>query len=582
MFHRLIIILAFATFFSIGVFTLRDYGINWDEPIHYIRGQAFLRFFLTGKKDYKDLPRLKSHYPNNDRPPLSLGIEYEDDRFFRRSIYQYDREPYHLSFAYFKNGEGEQGGHPSLNGTIASLFNLIFYQKLGILGDIESYHLFIVFVSSILALVVFLLVSETYGTFAGIIAFLSLTLYPLFFAESHFNIKDPVSASFYGLTLYTFYKGVTKGNWRWIIVSALFAGIALGTKFNIFFAAITVLIWLPVLTFEKLRSFIWPFSKSITLAFILYPFICMGLLFLLWPYLWEKSFERLLTVFTYYKQIGSTLYQPISYTLLGINTYAFSWIFFTTPLVILFLTTVGVLYALKNLFRESKKTAFFILLWFLIPIIRVSLPGTGIYGGVRQIMEFVPAMAMLAGIGAYYIVRLLHGFIVVTLKKFNNRVVEQWNNRILLALQALVILSFIPITLKLISIHPNENAWFNPLIGGLAGAKEKNFADWGTTLGSVYQQGIDWLNEHAEYEAKVALVKGVQSNIPRIKIRKDIKFHEAYFSGKEKRGEYLMEVTDYRWSLDIPLEKRRYIEMLKPVYEVKVDGVSILTIWKNQ
>ena len=43
--------LSFSIFFS----TLSDYGINWDESIHYIRGQAYLRFFLTGKDNFPAL-----------------------------------------------------------------------------------------------------------------------------------------------------------------------------------------------------------------------------------------------------------------------------------------------------------------------------------------------------------------------------------------------------------------------------------------------------------------------------------------------------------------------------------------------
>ena len=46
-----------------GIVTLSDYGFNSDEPFHFYRGQAYLHFFLTGKKDYQDLksyPRINS------------------------------------------------------------------------------------------------------------------------------------------------------------------------------------------------------------------------------------------------------------------------------------------------------------------------------------------------------------------------------------------------------------------------------------------------------------------------------------------------------------------------------------------
>ncbi|MDP3983026.1 MAG: hypothetical protein Q8Q65_03045, partial [bacterium] len=45
-------------YFTINLFTLSDYGVNWDEPVHFMRGQTFLRYMLEGKKDYADLPEI--------------------------------------------------------------------------------------------------------------------------------------------------------------------------------------------------------------------------------------------------------------------------------------------------------------------------------------------------------------------------------------------------------------------------------------------------------------------------------------------------------------------------------------------
>ena len=48
-----------ASFFFLNIPLLSSYGLNWDEPTHYLRGQAFLRYFLSGKTDYKDLPTIE-------------------------------------------------------------------------------------------------------------------------------------------------------------------------------------------------------------------------------------------------------------------------------------------------------------------------------------------------------------------------------------------------------------------------------------------------------------------------------------------------------------------------------------------
>ena len=561
-------VIIFLLFLIQGIFLLPDYGMNWDEPAHYLRGQAYLRFFLTGAKDYKEFPQLKSHLPKSEfvDPPQYKWI-VGDDSVFRRSIFQYDRGEGE-KFTYFYYLKYDKG-HPPLNGILASLSNYIFYQRLGVFKDIESYHLFTIFLSAILAASIFIFTSRFYGKFAGLVAVLSLSLFPLFFAESHFNIKDPVESSFYSLALFAFYIGVVKGKWKWIIISGVFAGFALGTKFNIIFASFSLAVWLAIYHWRSIKRVSWPFSKSQTASFVLYPFIALSILYISWPYLWQDS-KNIMHIFSYYREIGIVPYQPPGYYFFGFNTYAVWWLLFSTPLVILFYCFFGIFYVLKYGLSEKNKLAIFIFLWLLVPVVRVSFSTTGIYGGLRQIMEFIPAMAILSGIGANYLVQSLK------FKIFNFK-----PQLLTFIFKLLIIASFIPITIKLISIHPNQNVYFNPFIGGLKGAYERNFPDWGVSLGSVYQQGTDWLNQNAERGATLALVRVLHSNIPRTKLRQDINFDNRYYSGEQRGGEYIMEVIDYNWVIHVPREKRKYLENLESVYSVKVDEVSILKIWKN-
>src|SRR6266478_8397197 len=131
-------------FFIFSFITLSDYGINWDEPLHFNRGQAYLRFYLTGKKDYLDIPQ----YPKLAGDSDYMGREGEQDLYlnskissippnssYRRSYYQSDV----FNYGYFIKNDGY--GHPPTNDILAAVFNNIFYHKLGVLGDIESYHL---------------------------------------------------------------------------------------------------------------------------------------------------------------------------------------------------------------------------------------------------------------------------------------------------------------------------------------------------------------------------------------------------------------------------------------------------------
>lgn len=550
-------ILASLIFFLIGVFTIKDYGVNWDETIHFRRGQAYLHLFLDGKTDYSDIPKVNLQGTNGDPSKVSP---------VRRSMYQNDIQ----NGSYFLE---KDVGHPPFNDIVAALFNRIFYQKLGILPDIFSYNLFIVVISSVLVFVVSSFVMETFGLFAAIIATLSLTTYPLFFAESHFNIKDPVVTAFFTVAIWTFYKSLNKWRAKWLFVAILFTAFAFGTKFNVVFLPFILFPYLFIRFFKtkNVLTYLKKIPKKYLILLILSPIIILGFLYLIWPFLQTNPINNFQKIVEYYKGIGSGQnYQPESYYLLGFNLYPIIWFILTTPLITLFFLICGLYYGIswrKKYFGISVLC----LLWFFVPFFRVVWPGSSIYGGIRQIMEFLPAMAILSGIGAL-------GSANFFSRKFNKKFIYA----------AIIILFAFPVT-QLIKLHPYENVYFNALAGGLSGAKDKNIPSWGNSFGSAYMAGIDWINKNTEDGASLALIQGTFSNVPYEFLRKDIHYlvngnidsMETHFSGIERKGEYLMELTFDDTGKDFYYAWEYTQKFLNPVYETKVVGVPILTIWKN-
>ena len=115
----------------------------------------------------------------------------------------------------------------------------------------------------------------------------------------------------------------------------------------------------------------------------------------------------------------------------------------------------------------------------------------------------------------------------------------------------------------------------------MGGAIEKKIPAAGNTFGMAYKEGIDWINSNAPQNSKLAIIQGAMANLPLYKIRSDIIYDNRNFSGIDKKGEYLMEVNYIQ-----EINSYHYVweysqKFLKPVYEVKVDGGVILTIWKN-
>lgn len=535
-------------FLSTAVLTLPDYGVSWDSALHWRRGQAYLYYFLTGQANYDKLPHPNLQGTNGDPKKIP---------FPRRSFYQND---FHNGEFFLKN----DSGHPPLNGELAALSNYIFFQKLGLLDDISSHHLFNILASSLLVFVVVFFAAETFGTLAAVVSFLTLVTYPLFWAESHFNVKDPAEAAFFAGTLWAFYKSLNRGNVVWLISGFIFFALALGTKFNILFLPF---ILFPCILFRfgirpaNLVQSLKLVSKKYYVTLLAGPILVLGVFIGTWPFLWHNWPENIFKIFSFYKEIGIGLrYQPEEFFVFGFNTYPTQWILFTTPPLVLILSAIGLVSAWINR-KKYNCVTFLWLLWLLVPVARVTVPQTVIYGGVRQILEFLPAMVLLCGLGAWQILR--------------------WTKKVKIATLLVLLLAFIWPIFILVKLHPNQNVYFNQLIGGLRGAMERNFPSWGNSFGNAYLQGIRWINENTEKGAKLALIQGTTANVPIILLREDINYQNSNWSGIERKGEYLMDLTfndtvrnfNYAWE---------YVEnFLNPVYELKVDNVSILKIWKN-
>lgn len=537
--RTLFVLLVPLVFLFVSLLTLDDYGMSWDEPIHFLRGQAYLNYFLTGEAKFNDsYVGIRSYFKNNSLP-FYYWLEKDD-------------------------------GHPPLNGILASFTNYVFFEKLGIISDINAYQIFIILTSAFLVLIVSLFAKETIGLFGALVSAVVLVTYPLFFAESHFNIKDPVQTAFFTATIWSFWKSLQKGSWEWILLSALFSSLALGTKFNILFLPFILVPYLLLryrvlqTPFRSLLSKIKSVPKSYFLVLVASPFIALGILFASWPFLWQDPMDNFISVINWYKDIGSGR-ATLGYFLPGgFNAYPVIWFTITTPPFVLLLFVVGVLWACKN-GKVKDAVGILWLIWFLVPLVRTSLPETTIYGGIRQIMEFLPALALLSGAGAVFAVEQAHRYLKAPKA----------------SVSLIIILAFLPHIFVMQKLHPNENVYFNKLVGGLPGAYKLNVPYWGNSFGNAYWQAIQWLNENAGRNSKIALVQGTTLNIARIQLRSDLAFSNSYWTGINRGGEYLVELTHndpirlypYAWE---------YIEkFLIPVYEVKVDDVAIAKVWKN-
>lgn len=562
-------------YFIVGIMTLPHYGINWDSINHLPRGQAYLHYFLTGQRNYEDLPQWEVYWQNPDSLLIDTNIPKESVP--KRSIYQSNTAPH--SWYMLHDGSG----HPPLSDILASVFNEIFFVRLRLINDIDAYRVYGIFLAASLVGLVYWWASNSYGLLAGLVAVLSLSLYPLFWSESHFNIeKDIPEAVFWAFLIFCFWKGIIQKDWKYILLSGIFFGLGLGTKFNVIFAPFVLLPWLLFYLateyIEKKPNILEFVKENVRLIISIFfaPLIGLAIFIGTWPYLWTDPIGRIRAVVNFYERIGlSENLRPEYIGPFGMNKFPLEWILFTTPLVVLFFALLGFCAAILRFFKEKDKISLLFLLWFIVPIARVTLPGFNIYGGIRQIMEFIPALALVAGLGGYVFfnfIRIKTLFILKKLPKF--RLLKQVSLFI-------VVLFYIPILIKIIQIHPHENAYFNPLIGGLKGAKEANIPAWGNTFGGAYRKAFSWLNKNAQKNAEIVFVYELTPNIPAIFVRPDLQLDNSFRSGYLMLGEYA--VTLYQYGT----VKRSYFDaflenFVNPVYTSKVDGVPVVKVWKNE
>ena len=232
-------------------------------------------------------------------------------------------------------------------------------------------------------------VEVQYGGFSALVSVIAIVTYPLFYGESHFNVqKDIPEAVYLTASGLVFYTAFLKQSVKWIVVAGLLAGMALGTKFNIAFLVPVVVAWALTLGIGRFIGRITKAPRNFLIAFLCIPIIAFGIYFISWPWLWQNPVQNILASLGYYRTMGIVPAPslPAEYYFLGLNIYAFQWVFYTTPLAILILAFFGTVAIFVNWKKEKNKTSPFVLLLFLVPIARVSFPFVSWFHG-KKTME---------------------------------------------------------------------------------------------------------------------------------------------------------------------------------------------------
>jgi uncharacterized membrane protein len=581
-------------FIIAGIVTISDYGMSWDAAFRMMRGQAYAQLYLNGKLNYGFSSKISpviinpgdsvSRYhssaweTDNGKPnlparpiPQADFKNFETKNKLRTSFYQTDA----WNGNYFLH---EETGHLPLIDTLAAFSNRLFHSALGILGDIESYQLIYILAS---AIGIFVVTAFTYqiteSQIAAAIAGISLGLFPLFLGDSHINMKDPVQASFYAGSIWGFWNWIRTNRLRWFGVFGAFIALALGVKWQVGFLPLVFIPWLFFI--RKTPEFKhWFKLKKLLILFTLLLVSCILFMIVIFPDSWSNPAGKLIEVGQFYLGVGtggdnSSLQPDGFYGPLGINLYPIALFLTQTPEIILFLIIVSLFSGVNNWNKDHLKSFLLILLWAFEPLLRLTSPHVRDLLGLRQIMEFIPGLAVLAGLGVWYLLKTTKSKLQIPNNfQFSNP--KTWILEFICIL-VLVIWLLIPV----ISFHPNEHDYFNSLAGGLNGAEKEKLVDWTLTYGNVYKEAAMWLDKNSEPNANLALLAGTEYGISPLWLRDDISFSPYHFSALDQKGEYFFVLYTPDIQPDFAIEFPQ--KFLKPIHQIMVDGAPVLSIYKN-
>jgi hypothetical protein len=522
-------------YIMLGILTLKNYSISWDEGLgNLFFGERYLNYFVSFDAKYLDFN--------------------EGDLLIHERIPNLFRSPW----------RDKANEFPPLADTVSALFMDVFAHRFQWFDPIDAFHLPKILLSGLMLGLLFWFAAPEMGKFAAFLGILSLGFYPRFWGDMHFNPKDiPIAALFTFVIMLTYSWYLRPSRWK-IIGIGLLGGAALSIKANAVFLPIVIILglwpwqakwpmWEPVISHIKERF--WSYAAMVGIAISIH--------FLSWPYLYSNPLGR---IYRYYNFIftqgdrGGTGYW---------NPDAIIQTIITMPEILILLWITGLFTAILLVFNGKGRPFFQLLIvWCLVPIVRSIIPSAQNFDGIRHFIEFLPAACLLIGYGAARITDYL------TKLKPNYRTIWQ-----------VVIASLLLLNLGIAHwiFHPYQYIYFNPLVGGLRGARERLNLPEATDYWAVsYRQGVDWLNQSAETGAHISapIAQWNFRLIAPLWLRSDLRYtsrsqiDEAAATGEPA---YLMFITREGFYTPVIQE---CLDKNGVVYEIITDQVPIMQICK--
>jgi hypothetical protein len=523
--ESLLIFIWFLACLVIGVATVHNYGMSFDEPNN-------LRYAVDTWEAYHSL----------------FGTRFEPT--------------YHSSY----------DGHGPAFLTLANVFVKIMQRVIpGIFAlDLWHFSYFLAFLLSGLCL--YWLARHWFGVWTSGGILLLYSSQPLLWGHAFINPKDIPFMAFFIASIAAGFAMVDQfGRQNSSLVAVTSAGTSRVSFLNELlrsFANPWIYLAAILLGLTTSIRILGPYAGLIVILYGLYKvpgktlsvlpaygMITALVCYLTWPHLWTDTLGRLLqsiTVASAYPWQGGVLFEgriipaknlPARYLpeMLSIQ--------FTETAFLLFVT--GIVLAFRKLFkREVVVPLALFLIWFVIPLVTIILSGSVVYDGFRQILFLLPPLFLVTGYALDWIFARIRN----------------------LALRLLILALIIaPGIYSIISLHPYQYIYFNSLVGGVRGASGNYDLDYWATS---YKEAAQFLNEEAPKNTRVAVFGLV--DIVNLYTRPDIKLKSGSAARKLKESQnalFSYAVILNRWNA-----VENTCQNAKTVKTVERDGALLMIV----
>ena len=475
----------------IGIFTFRDYGYSWDEPLFY---------------DYAD----------------ALQYAYSPSHWFD--------ENFDLQNAFGTSASDHANRGPAY---IIIVYPIVSFFKI-FLDNASAWHL-INFLTFQLGIYLFYrFASKWMEAWSAFIATVFFAWQPLLWGHSFINPKDtPFLVFFIGSMCFGFEMvdelkklntkdtTVTKDEKRFsfvhfvsfvfknvlfqkMLLASFFLGIATSIRVLGPLAAVLTFFYALACHSERSEESLASPKKSFVIKniipliklFSIYGFLSLLISFLSWPYLWINPLQTFVQVFAFMSDNPTQLNVlfagenylagevPRRYliVLLGYTQTEPTWILFA----------LGLFFGFWKSNNQKRLTLSIILLWFIIPFLYVILRRPAMYDGYRHFLFILPPIFIFIGFTFEKLFELFSNR-----KGDPSKFITNHNHiwRVAPAIFTIIILLFgiIPI----IQLHPYQYAYYNNFAGGLKTVFRNYETEYWLTC---YREAVLELNEITNQE----------------------------------------------------------------------------------